>query len=472
MQACNCKRPTKLEEKGCGDDCINRMMFIECSPNTCPIADVCSNQRIQRHESQTHLQRFMTTNKGWGIRATESMRMGTFILEYVGEVVSEKEFKHRMQTRYANDTHHYCLNLDRGMVIDGHRIGGDCRFVNHSCDPNCEMQKWYVNGQYRMALFALKNITKGDELTYDYNFSLFNPAEGQPCKCGSENCRGVIGGKSQRLNGQAVEERKRSTGRNKREVCKKRKRGASTDTEASCVHRPQFLPIKPLSHQQRLYILAHRCFLLRNLEKVRRSRDRLAKYPETKKPEEVAEPAEESCNKIEKFLTHFTALNTARSVKTRRLAQAEDDPEMTRVAKLAQIFKDIYDKLVASRDENDKPLATPFMSLPSKKKYSTYYTRVGEPIDLTMIEKNILTGHYTTVEAFDQDIMKIFANNLRFYGRNTEIGQMAVGLRKVYSECKLQFKPLLEEVLGEDQLPQAFANCSLQEGKLKEILVF
>lgn len=73
------------------------------------------------------------------------------------------------------------------------------RFVNHSCAPNCEMQKWSVNGLSRMALFALRNIGAGEELTYDYNFSLFNPAEGQPCKCGTKDCRGVIGGKSQRV---------------------------------------------------------------------------------------------------------------------------------------------------------------------------------------------------------------------------------------------------------------------------------
>lgn len=53
------------------------------------------------------------------------------------------------------------------------------RFVNHSCEPNCEMQKWSVNGLFRMALFALRDIEAGEELTYDYNFALFNPAEGQ-----------------------------------------------------------------------------------------------------------------------------------------------------------------------------------------------------------------------------------------------------------------------------------------------------
>ena len=75
-----------------------------------------------------------------------------------------------------------------------------------------------------------------------------------------------------------------------------------------------------------------------------------------------------------------------------------------------------------------------------------------------------MTGHYTEVETFDRDVMRLFANNLRFFGRNTEIGTMAVGLRRVYSECKLQFKPLLEEVLGEDHLPAAFANSDPTEG--------
>lgn len=70
--------------------------------------------------------------------------VGEFILEYVGEVVSDTEFRHRMAERYLNDQHHYCLSLDSGTVIDGYRLAGEGRFVNHSCEPNCEMQKWYV----------------------------------------------------------------------------------------------------------------------------------------------------------------------------------------------------------------------------------------------------------------------------------------------------------------------------------------
>ena len=69
---------------------------------------------------------------------------GSFILEYLGEVVSDTEFRRRMTDEYSTERHHYCLNLDSGMVIDGYRMGSIGRFVNHSCAPNCEMQKWCV----------------------------------------------------------------------------------------------------------------------------------------------------------------------------------------------------------------------------------------------------------------------------------------------------------------------------------------
>ena len=69
-------------------------------------------------------------------------------MEYLGEVVSEKEFQRRMTEEYFNERHHYCMNLDYGMVIDGYRMGNIGRFVNHSCEPNCEMVKWLVTDQF------------------------------------------------------------------------------------------------------------------------------------------------------------------------------------------------------------------------------------------------------------------------------------------------------------------------------------
>lgn len=65
---------------------------------------------------------------------------------------------------------YYLMSFDNKMIIDATR-GTIARFVNHCCEPNCEMIKWTVNGEPRMALFAgSKGIMTGEELTYDYNF--------------------------------------------------------------------------------------------------------------------------------------------------------------------------------------------------------------------------------------------------------------------------------------------------------------
>lgn len=50
-----------------------------------------------------------------------------------------------MMEQYFSHSGHYCLNLDSGMVIDSYRMGNEARFINHSCEPNCEMQKWWVS---------------------------------------------------------------------------------------------------------------------------------------------------------------------------------------------------------------------------------------------------------------------------------------------------------------------------------------
>ncbi|CAG2223928.1 ASH1L [Mytilus edulis] len=182
---CNCKRPQTDKESGCGDDCLNRyvfcgddclnrLVFTECSPSACPCDDHCANQRIQKHDWAGGLDVFITADRGCGVRVSGKLTAGQFILEYLGEVVSELEFKRRMTENYSQERHHYCLNLDSGAMIDGYRMGNIGRFVNHSCKPNCEIQKWNVNGVYRMALFALRDIESGEELCYDYNFHSYN----------------------------------------------------------------------------------------------------------------------------------------------------------------------------------------------------------------------------------------------------------------------------------------------------------
>lgn len=194
QQICDCKPPRENDTEGCGSECINRMILMEC-PRNCPCQPNCSNQRMFKHQWAPALTRFMTNDKGWGVRAEQIIKKGDFIMEYIGEVVTHTVFRQRMANDYKDSPNHYCLYIDGNYVIDGYKNSNECRFVNHSCEPNCEMQKWTVNGLYRVGLFALRDIQPGEELSYDYNFQSYDTSNQQPCMCASVNCRGFIGGR-------------------------------------------------------------------------------------------------------------------------------------------------------------------------------------------------------------------------------------------------------------------------------------
>ncbi|CAG0881800.1 unnamed protein product [Cyprideis torosa] len=434
MHSCNCVPPTDSEELGCGEMCLNRLMLAECQK--CACGSKCSNQKIQKHQWHPGIQRFMTDRKGFGVKTRLPIKKGEFILEYLGEVVTETEFKRRMNEIYQNDTHHYCLNLDRGLVIDGHRMGGEGRFVNHSCDPNCEMHKWLVSGLYRMALFAKRDIEKEEELSYDYNFSLFNPSEGQPCHCGGENCRGVIGGKTAaKVNNQNGSEGSEANKRSKEE----RKNSGS---------KKIIVPLKPLPPPVAVYVAKHRIFLLRNYHQIRRHRDALIQKLHG------TEPSSQTPKVDDAFLTHFNALHTSRSVRTRQLAHADEDPEISRTARLAQVFKEICAAVTTAKDEEGQELAKDLMVLPSKKQYPGFYNVISEAMDLSTIQKNILRGHYKDVQTFDDDFTLLFEGYQRFFGYNSKIGQQAQALKRIFQETKLSLASPVEDILGE--LPQSF----------------
>ncbi|TNM93143.1 hypothetical protein fugu_018545 [Takifugu bimaculatus] len=454
---CNCRTPNDRIEKSCLDDCLNRMSFAECSPSTCPSADQCDNQHIQRHDWVQCLERFRTEGKGWGIRTKEPLRAGQFIIEYLGEVVSEQEFRSRMMEQYFSHSGNYCLNLDSGMVIDSYRMGNEARFINHSCEPNCEMQKWSVNGVYRIGLFALGEIPSGTELTYDYNFHSFNTEEQQACMCGSESCRGIIGGKSQRINGLPVKAAgARRLGRLKE---KRKSKHQLKKREEESSDSNKFYPhlMKPMSNRERNFVLKHRVFLLRNWEKMREKQELLKREGERERDASSLSIyarwggviRDDGNIKSDVFLTQFSALQTSRSVRTRRLAAAEENTEVTRTARLAHIFKEIWDMITSYKDSAGQTLAAPLVNLPSRKRNSQYYEKVSDPLDLSTIEKQILTGHYKTVEAFDTDMLKVFRNAEKYYGRKSSVGRDVCRLRKAYYSARHEAAVQIDEIVGE-----------------------
>ncbi|XP_054564083.1 histone-lysine N-methyltransferase SETD2 [Eptesicus fuscus] len=195
---CECAPLSKEEraqgEVACGEDCLNRLLMIECS-SRCPNGDHCSNRRFQRKQ-HADVEVILTEKKGWGLRAAKDLPSNTFVLEYCGEVLDHKEFKARVKEYARNkNIHYYFMALKNDEIIDATQKGNCSRFMNHSCEPNCETQKWTVNGQLRVGFFTTKLVPSGSELTFDYQFQRYGK-EAQKCFCGSANCRGYLGGEN------------------------------------------------------------------------------------------------------------------------------------------------------------------------------------------------------------------------------------------------------------------------------------
>jgi SET domain-containing protein len=130
---------------------------------------------------------------GRGAFALRRIRKGTRIIEYLGDRVSHREADQRYDLKHVDDSHTFLFIVDRGTVIDGGANGNDARFINHSCDPNCES----VIDDRRVFIEAVRTIRPGDELTYDYQIGRDredppNVDEIFACRCGASRCRGSM----------------------------------------------------------------------------------------------------------------------------------------------------------------------------------------------------------------------------------------------------------------------------------------
>lgn len=183
--SCSCK-----QTENCGDRCHNRLSMVECNPKKCQCGHSCKNMAIQ-NGTMIPLEVF-ETSKGFGIKSSQEIKKGEFVIEYIGEIISEDQFKERLETMYTGQTHHYGMYLQKGFIIDATQRGNKSRYINHSCSPNCEVEKWLVNGFPRMAIYARTDIPPNEEITYDYHFKPFGGGKHQMCKCLSLDCRGSI----------------------------------------------------------------------------------------------------------------------------------------------------------------------------------------------------------------------------------------------------------------------------------------
>jgi len=120
---------------------------------------------------------------GTGVYATHPIKKGERIVEYVGQKIPTAEGTRREK---LTPGHTFIFILNDEWDIDGNVGGNDSKFINHSCNPNAEIE--YDND--RIWIVAAKDIAAGEELTYDYAFDVDEPPA--KCVCGSTNCRGYI----------------------------------------------------------------------------------------------------------------------------------------------------------------------------------------------------------------------------------------------------------------------------------------
>ena len=128
---------------------------------------------------------------GTGVFATSNISKNTKIIQYIGEKITKAEGDHRSAERIKNFLNKknegsvYIFELNKKYDIDGSPLYKQARYINHSCNPNCEVD--IINNE--IWITSIKNIKKGDELSYDYGY-VFDVDDYQDhiCKCGSSNC--------------------------------------------------------------------------------------------------------------------------------------------------------------------------------------------------------------------------------------------------------------------------------------------
>ena len=121
-----------------------------------------------------------------GLYANCDIKKGTKIIEYKGKIITRRQSQE--SSKFDNEKAIYLFNLNKKYDLDGDFKFNVARLINHSCDPNCEA----AGSGLKVWVYALKDIRKNDELSYDYGFSYDEDYKQFPCRCGSKNCIGYI----------------------------------------------------------------------------------------------------------------------------------------------------------------------------------------------------------------------------------------------------------------------------------------
>ncbi|XP_026199131.1 histone-lysine N-methyltransferase EHMT1a isoform X2 [Anabas testudineus] len=163
-------------------------VLFECN-HACSCWRTCRN-RVVQNGLRVQLQLFRTQTMGWGVKAMQDIPQGTFVCEYVGEIITDAEADKR-----DNDSFLFTLDNKVGDIhcIDARLFGNIGRFINHLCEPNLLAVRVFTMHQDlrfpRIALFSSRSIKAGDQIGFDYGDHYWRvKSKYLTCQCGSVKC--------------------------------------------------------------------------------------------------------------------------------------------------------------------------------------------------------------------------------------------------------------------------------------------
>ncbi len=186
--------------------------------------------RIQIRNSAIH---------GRGVVAARDIRAGEKLIEYKGERISWKEADRRPPSDPKDPNHTFFFSLSDGKTVIDASVGGNsARWINHSCNPNCEAEE---TDDGRIFVRALRDIPAGEELNYDYGLIVDEPLtkklkQAYECRCGNDNCRGTMLNTSKKSKAKpAPEPRKKADSK----TSKKTEQKLAAEPEAKTAPKPK-----------------------------------------------------------------------------------------------------------------------------------------------------------------------------------------------------------------------------------------
>lgn len=197
--------------------------IYECNKK-CTCDKECTNRVVQKGR-KVKLCIYRTSNGcGWGVKAHESIKKGSFVVEYVGEVITNEQAEERGK-KYDAEGRTYLFDLDFNMgdqnpyTVDAAFFGNVSHFINHSCDPNLSIFNLWIDcldpNLPRLCLYANRDIAKYEQLTFDYRqrtgyetdavlpeeettqvpdgeSDSIEQSSKMECRCGATNCRKIL----------------------------------------------------------------------------------------------------------------------------------------------------------------------------------------------------------------------------------------------------------------------------------------